>query len=247
MRTYRLGNRSCRGAAFKRAMFALAVLLLAVTAGLLYLAARSALTLQTAWPLALIALICVLVLPLGAWRMCAALGSYRLTLSEDRLTQSMRGANDVTVGRDEVTEITETPGTSLVVTPTTLLVVRTGKRRRYVMVFDGLEDYADLRARLAEWRDIKVLPARSALSAALLQVAILFPAACIMATFWSSNPFVVVPAASAGIAAAVAGLWMMQRSMHAPAWAKIASWALLPVAAALVVRMAMICGLIGKG
>ena len=240
MRTYRLSGHYCWRAAVRRAAFAVAVVLLAVGASALFLASRSALTWRSTWPLSLCSLLAVvgLGIPLGAWRMRAVSGSCRLILDEDRLTQSMRGANDVTVGRGEVTEIIETPATSL--------VVRTAERRRWIIVFDGLEEYADLRARLAEWRDIKTLPARSPLSPVLRQAAILSPTACLLAAFLSSNPYVVVPFASAGAAAMVVVLWMMQRSLHAPVWAKVLSWAVLAPIALMVVRIAMVCRLIGK-
>ena len=245
MKTYRLTDRSCRWAAFKRALFALTALLLAGAGGLLFLASRSLLTIHSAWPLGLFLIVGCLFLPFGAWRMRVAMGTYRLSLSEDRLTQSMRGANDVTVGRDEVTEIIETPGTSLVVTPTTLLVVRSGERRRYIMVFDGLEEYADLRERLAAWRNVRIQP-RSLWFTAVQQAAFLPLFACMVAAFLSSSPYVVVPCTLAFAVAMVVLLWMMQRSPHAATWAKVLSWALLLPLVMLVGRIAWICGLIGK-
>ena len=163
-------------------------------------------------------------------------GSYRLTLDDDRLTQSLMMAKDVTVGRDEVTEIVERTGTSL--------LVRTAKRRRYIYVFEGLEEFAEFRARLAEWRPIKTLPAYPPLSVTVRQATLLIPAACMFLAIYSSNPYVVIPFASAGAVAMVVCLWMMQRSVHAPAWVKIATWALLVPIALMLWRIAMVCGLI---
>jgi hypothetical protein len=246
MRTYRLSDHACRLAMLKRALFALAVILLCGAGGMLYLASRSALTLRTAWPLGFFVLVGCLFLPFATWRARAALGSYRLTLSDDRLTQSMRGATDVTVERGEVTEIVESPGARLFMVPGTLLTVRTTDLRRQVIVLDGLEEYADLCARLAEWHEVKTLPPQTLASAALRQAAVLVPAACIVAAFYWSDPYVVVPFALAGAASTLAALWMMQRSPHAPIWAKVVSWVILLPVALLVARAAWVCGLIGK-
>jgi hypothetical protein len=236
MKVYRLSNGYCWLAVLKRLLFLIAVLLLVLVSQLLFLLFRSMLTWQLAEHMCLIvAAIGVVASAFGALYGRMVWGSYRLTLEDARLTQSMMTAKDVTVGRDEVTEIVERPGTSL--------LVRTAERRRHIFVFEGLEEFAEFRARLAEWRPIKTLPAYSPLSVTVRQAALLIPTACMLLAFYSSNPSVVIPSASAAAVGMVVGLWMMQRSVHAPVWAKIATWAVLAPVALMLWRIAMVCGL----
>jgi hypothetical protein len=237
MKIYRLSNRYCWLAVLNRLLLGIAVLLLVLIVQLLFLLPTSRLTWQSAELLcSIVGAFGVILTAFGALYGRIVWGSYRLTLDDDRLTQSLMTAKDVTVSRDEVTEIVERPGTSL--------LVRTAKRRRYIYVFEGLEEFAEFRARLAEWRPIKTLPAYSPLSATVRQAALLIPAACILLAIYSSNPYVVVISASAGTGAMVVCLWMMQRSVHVPVWVKIATWVVLAPVALMLWRIAMVCGLI---
>ena len=138
MKIYRLSTRYCWLAVLNRLLLGIAVLLLVLIVQLLFLLLTSRLTWQLAEFLcSIIAAFGAILFAFGALYGRMVWGSYRLTLDDDRLTQSLMTAKDVTVSRDEVTEIVERPGTSL--------LVRTAKRRRYIYVFEGLEEFAEFR------------------------------------------------------------------------------------------------------
>ena len=69
--------------------------------------------------------------------------SYRLTLDSDALSRQLRG-KELSIRRDDVTQIEEYPGAGL--------MVRTTDRQWAIFIPIGLEAYETVHAQLAEWR-----------------------------------------------------------------------------------------------
>lgn len=143
--------------------------------------------------------------------------SFSVEFGPDFIARSQFRMPDVRLLRSDVVAVEEMAHRGL--------LVRTADSERFIFVPEGLDDYAGLRAGLAEWRPIRTVSAAThrqrqwlGISAALLAVI------WMIATMLSANRFFVVPSA---FGLSVFLLWAFiaaQRSLHLDRRTKFSMW-----------------------
>ena len=178
----------------------------------------------------------------GLWRgysrRRAVLQGFQVILERDEITRVMPGLADLTLFRDEITDLTETPLAGL--------TIRTADPRRWMAVPAALVDYEELRGVLAGWKTIRVLPRSRRIGLAVRIALLTAIAGALLATFFSMNPYVVVPCGIFLLVFCLWGLWSIQRSAMIDARTKLVSWVVLLPVLGVVLRLALALGFMGQ-
>jgi hypothetical protein len=158
------------------------------------------------------------------------LESYRLTLDGEAMTRTQWGLPELTVYQDEVTDIVETPGQGL--------VIRTGDAQKVLVVPALLEGYGELRSLLANLREIRVLPPRTATWLTAIYVAVgLGAAAAMLTALLATDRLVVVLAGGFAVIVLAASLVQTQRNPTVDMRTKRISWMTLIPLLVLLIRV----------
>jgi hypothetical protein len=180
-------------------------------------------------------LIC-LAMYLGYRRQRATFQGFRLILEGDCLTRIAPGLAELSIFCDEVVEIVETQGSGIAVFPT--------ERGRAIGFPAGLIGYDEVRAALAQWKDITVRPNRPLLRWAPIGVPALLIGVAV-ATFVLQSPYLVIPLGSAVVGFLLYCLWIIQRSPQLGLRIKLTAWMVFFPIFSIVGKMALACGLFG--
>ncbi len=192
---------------------------------------------------------CLIVLPIswvaggfGLWRgysrRRAVLQGFQVILERDEITRVAPGFPDLTLFRDEIQDLTEIPGGGL--------AIRTADPRRRIDVPTALVGYEELRAALAGWKPVRVLP-RSARLGRAVQIALLAAVVgALLATMFSMNLYVIIPCGLFLIAFGVWALWSTQRNPQVDRRTKLLMWAFLLPLLGVTLMLAWALGFFGQ-
>jgi hypothetical protein len=169
------------------------------------------------------------------FRQRAVLQKFRLFLEGDCLTRTGPGLADLSLFRDEIVEIVETPGVGAAVFPK--------ERSCGILVPAGLIGYDEIRATLSQWKEITVRPKQSLRQLAPIGITVLLVGVGV-ATFVLESPYLVIPLGSAFIAFLLWGLWIIQRSPQLNLRTKLFAWMVFFPIFSILGKMALACGLL---
>jgi hypothetical protein len=164
------------------------------------------------------------------------LRGFRIYLERDALTRTAPGLADLTLFRDEIVEIVETPGLGVAVFPR--------DRWSNILVPAALVGYEEVRRELSRWKEISVRPRYAFLQGALaIGLGILILAAWFLA-FVPGMPYLAVPCGVTATSALMYFIWVVQRSPHFDRRTKWLVWGLLLSILPIVLKITMDLGLI---
>jgi hypothetical protein len=230
VRTFSISPAGLRGLVWRsaRLSFAIAVLLIAITM-------RFSFSDEEPYPRTLIWILTYLFLVLVAGTGLAVRSARRLwsafhiELENDCLRRVQSRLPDVSITREETTEIEEMPGRGL--------TVRTADSEKFIYVPTAVEDYAALRAELATWKPVNTLSIATTWTRqwAGVTAAMLVVGWMVAAMLSTSLAF----AAPSAFAISVFLLWTFvaaQQSLHLDRRTKLAMWLVFFPILALTLR-----------
>ncbi len=166
-----------------------------------------------------------------AWRrQRASFATWQLSVDGTNLTRRQAKFPDITIAKDEITKITEAPGTGL--------VVQTESMSVQIGIPDTTENYQDVRAVLSGWTEIQVEPSSKALGRKLLMFAfwLLMLGSMLMIPI-ATNPALVLGVGFPVTLYLLVSFVLTQRNPHLSRKVKLQSLFLLWIVFLLVMKM----------